>query len=309
MINVLFAAGDGQYQTYAPHLENAFAAAGLDVALSPDHAAPDVDYIVYAPSNDLQDFTEFTNCKAVLSLWAGVERIVDNNTLTQNLCRMVDEGLTQGMVEWVTAHVLFHHLELARQVTNPQKEWVDTPPPLARNRRVTILGLGALGQACADALVQLGFQVSGWSRREKQLPEVTCHHGEAGLMSALQTADILVLLLPQTARTQNILNAETLAMLPKGAAILNPGRGTLIDDDALIAALDAGHIEAATLDVFRIEPLPQKHPYWDHPKVIVTPHIASATRPDTAARVIAENVRRGQAGEALLHLVDRDAGY
>lgn len=125
----------------------------------------------------------------------------------------------------------------------------------------------------------------------------------------LRQSQILILLLPSTAATENTLNAETLAMLPKGAFIINPGRGPLIDDNALLAALDSGQIGHATLDVFRVEPLPQDHPFWAHPKVTVTPHIASETRAPSASRAIVENIRRGEAGEPFLYLVDRSAGY
>ena len=172
-----------------------------------------------------------------------------------------------------------------------------------------VLGLGELGQICAVALSRLGFDVTGWSRRPKEIDGLTCLHGPDGLAQALSTADILVTLLPDTAATQNTLNADTLALMPKGARIVNPGRGTLIEDEALLAALDSGQIGHATLDVFRTEPLPADHPYWSHPKVTVTPHIAAETRADTASDVIAENIRRSEAGEPLLHLVDRHAGY
>jgi glyoxylate/hydroxypyruvate reductase A len=158
-------------------------------------------------------------------------------------------------------------------------------------------------------LATLGFPVTGWSRSEKSIDGITCHHGEAGLRTALTGAEIVVLLLPDTPATENTLNDETLALLPKGARLINPGRGPLIDDNALLAALDSGQVGHATLDVFRVEPLPLDHPYWAHPNVTVTPHIAAETRAITAARVIAENIRRGEAGEPLLHLVDRSLGY
>ncbi|MDA3888634.1 MAG: NAD(P)-dependent oxidoreductase, partial [Allgaiera sp.] len=140
-------------------------------------------------------------------------------------------------------------------------------------------------------------------------PGLRCLSGAAGLEQALRGAQIVVTLLPLTAETENLIDAGRLALLAPGAALINPGRGPLIDDDALIAALDRGQLDHATLDVFREEPLPPAHPFWAHPKVTVTPHIASETRPSTASRVIAENVRRGEAGEAFVHLVDRARGY
>ena len=182
-------------------------------------------------------------------------------------------------------------------------------PPLARDRRVTILGLGALGRACAWALSDFGFDVAGWSRSEKDMRGVTCLAGEAGLHKALARAQILVLLLPLTGETENLLDAAALARLPKGAVILNPGRGALIDDDALLGALDSGHLAHATLDVFRTEPLPVAHPFWVHPRVTVTPHIASETRPESASRVIVENIRRGEAGAPFMNLARRETGY
>ena len=309
MTNVLFAAPDSRWEQYRDPLRAAFAEAGVEAELSRDHAPEEVDYIVFAPNGPVEDFTPFTRCKAVLNLWAGVENIVTNETLTQPLARMVDDGLTQGMVEWVTGHVLRHHLGMDAHIRNPDDEWKPEAPPLAQDRRVTILGLGALGTACARMLAQIGFDVTGWSRSEKTVEGITCRSGVGQLRAALESAEILVLLLPLTEATENILNVQTISYLPKGAVILNPGRGGLIADDALLEALDEGHIAHATLDTFREEPLPAGHAYWNDPKVTVTPHIASETRPDTAARVIAENVRRGEAGEPFLHLVDRGAGY
>ena len=307
--NVLFAAGPDRWAEYEAPLRTACAEAGLDVTLATDMPPEEVDYIVYAPDSSLRDFTPYSRAKAVLNLWAGVERIVGNQTLRIPLARMVDPGLTRGMVEWVTAHVLRHHLGIDADIRNDSARWQPRRPPLAAERNVVILGLGALGQAVAEALVALGFKVTGWSRRPRSLPGVTCLAGADGLTEALSRAEIAVTLLPDTPATENIIDAASLARMPRGAFLINPGRGRLIDDDALLNALDTGHLAHATLDVFRTEPLPSGHPFWAHPGVTVTPHIAADTRPSTASRVVAENIRRGEAGEPFLHLVDRDQGY
>lgn len=307
--NILFAAKPERWATYKQPLTDALTSAGIDFDLRPDFPPDQVDYIVYAPNSPVQDFTPYTRLKAVLNLWAGVEDVVGNQTLTVPLARMVDHGLRQGMTEWVVGHVLRHHLGMDAHITGQDGIWRETIPPLAQNRPVTILGLGELGQSCAHALSALGFPVTGWSRSAKKIGGLTCEHGTSGLTTALSNAEILVLLLPDTPATQNILNAGTLDQLPPGAVIINPGRGTLIDDSALLAALNSDHIAHATLDVFRTEPLPKDHPFWAHPKITVTPHIASETRAETASQVIAENVRRGEAGESFLHLVDRQLGY
>lgn len=310
MINILFAAKRENWIEYEPLLRQELDQTGLTYHLSTDTPNPEqVDYIIYSPHRGLDDFTPFTNAKAVLSLWAGVEKIANNKTLTMPLARMVNYGLTEGMVEWVTGHTLRHHLGMDRHILGQDGKWRDYVPPLARDRTVGVLGLGALGGACAQALAALNFQVLGWSRKQKEIEGVTCLAGDNGLDQLLENSEILILLLPLTTDTENLLNTKRLSQLPKNAVVINPGRGPLIDDTALLAALDSRHISHATLDVFRKEPLPADHPYWAHPNVTVTPHIASATRPNSAARVIVDNIRRGESGEPLLHLVDRDAGY
>ncbi len=308
-VNVLFSARPELWPEYEALMHQYLSDAGLDFHLATDIPADQVDYIVYAPNGGVQDFTPFTRLKAVLSLWAGVEKISGNETLTVPLARMVDGGLTQGMTEWVVGHVLRYHLGMDQHITLQDGVWTPDAPPLAQQRTVCILGLGALGEASAHALAALNFHVIGWSRTAKTIPGVTCLHGKNGLRDALSQAEIVVLLLPDTPATENTLNAETLALLPEGAKIINPGRGPLIDDEALLAVLNSGQVGHATLDVFRTEPLPTEHPYWAHPNVTVTPHIASETRPVTAAQVICENIRRGEAGEPFLHLVDRKLGY
>ncbi len=308
-VNILFSARPALWPVYEPLLIKGLSQAGLNFSLSTDADPAKVDYVVYAPNGGLQDFTPYSRLKAVLSLWAGVETIADNKTLAVPLARMVDHGLTQGMTEWVVGHVLRYHLGMDVHIHGLNGEWRVEVPPLAGDRHVCILGLGALGEAVARALAALNFRVTGWSRTIKHIPGVTCHYGPDGLQKALNHAEIVVLLLPNTPATENTLNADTIAQLPPGARVINPGRGPLIDDDALLAALDSGHISHATLDVFRTEPLPPEHPYRAHPNVTVTPHIASETRPETAAQVICENIRRGETGEPFLHLVDRKLGY
>ncbi len=306
-INVLFSARPALWPTYQPLLTKGLS--GMDATIATDLSPEQVDYIVYAPNGGVQDFTPFTRLKAVLSLWAGVEKIAGNPTLTAPLARMVDHGLTQGMTEWVVGHVLRYHLGLDRHIAVQDGRWAPDPPPLASERTVCILGLGALGQAVAQALSTLGFDVVGWSRSAKAIPGITCLHGQDGLRTALSGAQIVVLLLPGTPATDNVLNTRTLGLMPKGVRVINPGRGTLIDDTALLQALETGQVAHATLDVFRTEPLPPEHPYWAHPNVTVTPHIASETRPETAAQVICDNIRRSEAGQPLLHLVNRELGY
>jgi glyoxylate/hydroxypyruvate reductase A len=309
MINVLFAARPHAWEAYRTTLPEAFAELGLPVDLRQEFAPEEVDYIVYAPNSPVQDFRPFTRAKAVLNLWAGVENVVHNETLTIPLCRMVETGLTEGMVEWVTGHVLRHHLGIDAFLALQDGTWAPVYPPLARDRRIAVLGLGELGAACAGMLAALNFDVAGWSRTPRRIAGVETFAGPDGLRAAMTGAEIAVLLLPLTPETENLVTAERLAWLAPGAVLINPGRGALIDDAALIAALDAGHLAHATLDVFRTEPLPPDHPFWAHPKVTVTPHVASETRPRTASRTIAENVRRGEAGEPFLHVVDRSRAY
>jgi len=308
-IKILFSANEENWKRYKAPLQDALDDKSLDYELGTTITPSEVDYIVYAPSSSLQDFSPYTNLKAVLNLWAGVEGVTNNKTLNVPLARMVDSGLTDGMVEWVTGHTLRHHLGIDKHIHGQDGIWRSYVPPLAKDRVITILGLGTLGTACGIALKRLGFNVRGWSRREKRVDGIQCFYGDEQIDSSLMDADIVVLLLPDTPLTQNILNKHTLNLLKRGAFVLNPGRGPLIDDDALLAALDSGQIEHATLDVFRIEPLPQNHQYWSNNKVTVIPHKASETRPKTASQVIAMNIGRAENGQELLYLVDRENGY
>ncbi|WBU62936.1 2-hydroxyacid dehydrogenase [Paracoccus aerodenitrificans] len=300
-MRVLFAA-DG-WNEWAPALRRAMP----EIELLREAPADSVAAIIYAPGGNGCDFSAYPSARLVQSLWAGVEKIAPDLALTQPLARMVDPGLQRGMVEYCTGWTLRLHLGMDRY--SQDGIWRnDLVPPLAQDRRVTVLGAGALGGAVAEALSRLGFEVAGWSASGRSIDGVLSLSG-GQLDQALARADILITLLPDTPETQNILNHRNLAMLPSGSVLINPGRGVLIDDEALLSALDDNRISHAVLDVFRTEPLPPDHPYWSHPKVTVTPHIAAATRAETAAPVVAENLRRVMRGEPPLHLVDRNKGY
>lgn len=306
-MRVFFAAPARLWDEWAPALR----AACPEMELSREGDPASFDALIYAPgypeTGAPMDFRPFTRARMVQSLWAGVERIVGNPTLTQPLCRMVDPGLAQGMAEWCLGWAMRLHLGIDRY---PQDGvWRNgLVPPLAPERPVTILGMGELGRAVAGKLLGVGFPVTGWSASGRPVGGVEVLGADA-LPQALEGAEILISLLPDTPATRNLLDAQRLAMLPQGAFLLNPGRGTVLDDAALLAALDEGRLAHAVLDVFRTEPLPPDHPFWSHPQVTVTPHIAADTRPATAAPVAAENLRRAMDGRPLMHRVDRARGY
>lgn len=288
---------------------------GIDLRVWPD--AGDIDEIDYAivAHPPLGVLPSLPNLKAVQSLWAGIEHITRDKELdpTIPILRMIDPGLTQGMTEYVTMHAQRYHM-LAHEFALSQAagKWTPRTPPLAEERKIGILGLGVLGTDAARRLADLGFQVHGWSRQPKELDNVTCHHGEDELFDLLEQAEILICLLPRTPATEGLLDKTTLGALPEGACIINAGRGELIVDEDLIDALDSGHIAGATLDVFHEEPLSADHPYWAHPRVTVTPHIASVTRISTALPAIRDNLSRlmkGEQAKNLPGLVDRKAGY
>ena len=309
-LEVFFAGDADRWAAYRDPLKQALREAGVAAKLRDSAPEPArVDAVVCGPGAAEFDFAPFVNARAVLCLWAGVEKLLANPTLTQPLARMVDPAMTEGMVEYVVGHVLWHHLGIGVDLARQDGHWQPRSVKIARDRQVTVLGLGALGQAAAGALAALNFRVHGWSRTPRSVSGVICHSGDGGLRDALAAAEILVTLLPHTPDTEGLLDARRLSWLPPGAMLINPGRGALIDEDALLAALHSGQVAAATLDVFRTEPLPAGHPFWAHPRVTVTPHIAAETRPVTAARVIAENLRRLATDEPLLHLVDRARGY
>jgi glyoxylate/hydroxypyruvate reductase A len=258
------------------------------------------------------ELRRYPNLKAIFSMGAGVETLLQDPDLPREIpiVRLVDRGLTASMTEYVLLHVLRYHRRVPEfEELQRRREWVQLDYPLPWERKVGVMGLGVLGGDAAAKLAALGFDVAGWSRTPKQLPGVTGYHGEAGLAPFLARSEILVCLLPLTPETAGILNARSFAALPRGAAIINAARGGHLVEADLLAALESGQVSYAALDVFAEEPLPPDHPFWTHPRITVTPHVASDTPPQTAAETIFRSMRLAREGRPLGNRVDLAAGY
>ena len=254
----------------------------------------------------------FPNLKTISSLGFGVDHIFDDPTLPDGvpIVRLVEETLTGQMSEYAILAILRHHrLLMGYEAAQSQGRWARELPPDTGATPVGLLGLGVIGADCAAKLTGLGFPVRGWSRSPRTLPGIESFHGPDGLAPMLAESRFLVCLLPLTPDTRGIVNARTLGALPRGAYVINAARGGHVVDADLLAAIESGHIAGAMLDVFSDEPLPGDHPYWAHPKVTVTPHIAGLCVPRLMAPQIVDNVRRARAGRPLLNLVDRARGY
>ncbi len=271
----------------------------------------EVNAIIYSDESEISDFSIFPDDAVIFSIFAGVEKTLLNKSIRQPLVRLIDIEMTECMAEWCAAHVLRYHLDLDEYIKPEKNEWksYSTERLLANQVNVGILGLGILGQATANKLKKLDFNVTGWSTTEKNLSGIKSLVGLNGLAKILSNSDYLILLLPLTEETKNIINSGSLKMVKKGAILINAGRGGLIEDNDLLKALDSGKISRCTLDVFDEEPLPPEHPFWAHEKVTVTPHISAPTRFQSSIKSILKNIGRIKKGLQPNGLVQKERFY
>ncbi len=301
------AAGSGRTAATGTH---AARAPGADRAPGPA-TSPHADYAVgWNPPAAL--FASQPRLKAYFQAGAGVERLLALPGLPPALpvVRVEDAGMARQMAEYC-CHEVFRRYRRYGEYEAQQRDalWRGLDPPSDAPFRVGVLGLGALGEHVARTLAGFGYEVLGHARTPRGIPGVQTSSGDDALDRFLARCDVLILMLPLTARTRGIVDARALACLPRGAWLVNVARGALVDDGALLAALDDGHLAGATLDVFHTEPLPAEHPFWRHPRIRITPHVAAVTQVPESARQIAAKILRFERGEPAGGVVDRSRGY
>lgn len=273
--------------------------------------APACDYaVVWKPPSAM--FASQPRLRAMFSLGAGVDGLLAMPGLPRDvpLVRMEDCGMAAQMIEYAL-YIALRRFRRFAEYADAQVEgrWAPRGYRMREDFSIGVLGLGVLGAAVAQGLRDFGFAVSGWSRTSKSIDGIECLNGTSGLDAVLARSELLLVLLPLTGDTEGLIDGERLARLPEGAALANLSRGELLDDDAVLAALDSGLLSEAYLDVFEREPLPRDHRYWNHPGVRMTPHVAALTPHVVACEQVAEKIRQWESGESVSGIVNRMRGY
>ena len=271
----------------------------LEVRVWPDMGDPgEIDVLfTFRPPPGL--LPKLVNLKLLQVIGAGVDQLAGEAIPSGvPVARTVDAGLTEGMVEYVLGQVLHFHRQFdAYDRLQREATWQRLPRVEARDRRVGVMGLGPIGTAVATKAASFNFDVVGWSRTTRALPSVRTFAGDQEFAEFLGGTAILVNLLPLTKSTQGVLSRSLFDRLPRGACVINTGRGGHCVTADLVAALDSGQLGGAALDVLETEPLPADSPLWRHPKIRITPHVASTASPRTAVPAGVENIRLVRRGE------------
>ncbi len=256
---------------------------------------------------------ELANLKLVISLGQGVDHVLSSGNLPAHvqLARLVDPDMSHALSQWVLLGVLDHLRDgPAYRKQAKARLFSSLPQRQTSHLPVAVYGMGAIGSMIASRLDDIGFDVHGWCRSERQQDaSVTLHHGPHGFEAMLKCCQIHICILPLTDQTHHIFNAETFSKMLKGAYFINGGRGAQVNEADLLNAISSDQLAGATLDVFEEEPLPITHPFWDEPRITIWPHVAAQTNPDTAALQVAEAIRAVHAGKLPANLVDRQRGY
>lgn len=297
----------------APHWQTLFAEHAPDIEWRawPDIGNPEeVEYLAAWQAPD--DLTQLLpNLKVLFALSAGVDQL-DLSRLPADLpvVRLLDPGITRGMCEYATWAVLSLHRDMLRyREQQAARRWQAHLLQPAENRRVGVMGLGTQAQQILATLAPFGFALSGWARSVHEIEGVDCFAGQAQLSAFLGQCDILLCVLPLTEQTEGILDRNLFALLPRGAGLVNMGRGGHLVEGDLLEALESGQLSGAVLDVLQVEPAAADHPFWGHPQVVLTPHVAAMTQPASAFGVLLENIRRFERGERMVGQIDRNRGY
>lgn len=286
--------------------------------------APDIEWRAWPDIGDPRDIqylaawqapddveTLLPNLQVLFALSAGVDQLdLSRLPTTLPVVRLLDPGISQGMCEYASFAVLSLHRDMLRyRQQQAERCWQAHRLVPAGQRRVGVMGLGLQARQILATLKTFGFALSGWARSEHDIEGVACFAGDEQLPAFLGQCEIVLCVLPLTEQTRGILNRQLFLHLPKGAALVNMGRGGHLVEADLLEALADGQLSAAVLDVLEQEPAPMDHPFWHHPQILLTPHIAAMTQPESAFGVLLENIRRHQRGESMLGLVDRERSY
>jgi glyoxylate/hydroxypyruvate reductase A len=312
-MRILLYRGDGVVEPWVREFEGVMPQVEA-VTWKEGQVLPPCDYaVLWNPALGLlEQLAQLAQLRAIFLMGAGVDALLKFGEALPDvpLVRLGDAGMGVQMAEYVTHAVLryFRRFDEYEQQAR-HGAWNPLPQIPKEEFAVGVMGLGKLGQPVVEAMRHFGFPVRGWSRTPKDIPGVETYAGMEGLDPFLRGTRVLVCMLPLTPDTANLLDRHNLGKLQPGAYLINVSRGAIIAEPDLMTLIRSGHIAGATLDVFRHEPLPAPHPFWNEPRISITPHISALTMRHDAVRQIADKIAALESGQPVDDLVDRSQGY